>query len=61
MISFFKHYFTGEKYIGIFQSIILVIFFLTFFFIVFFILKKPKKYYREKIISILETEDKENN
>ncbi len=47
MISFFKQYFSTEKYIGIFQSIILILFLMTFFFILFFVFSKPKKYYEK--------------
>ncbi|WP_185856374.1 cytochrome oxidase [Blattabacterium cuenoti] len=47
MISFLKKYFSYEKDIGIFQSIILVLFFMTFFFILFFVFSRPKKYYEE--------------
>ncbi|AER40462.1 MAG: cytochrome oxidase [Flavobacteriales bacterium] len=57
MISFFKQYFTTEKYIGIFQSIMLVLFLFSFFFILFVVCSKSKKYYKK--ISILPLEGKE--
>ncbi|WP_185877027.1 cytochrome oxidase [Blattabacterium cuenoti] len=56
MISFLKHYFKGEKNIGIFQSIMLILFFLFFSLILFFIFSKPKKYYEE--ISFLPLNDR---
>ncbi|WP_185866210.1 CcoQ/FixQ family Cbb3-type cytochrome c oxidase assembly chaperone [Blattabacterium cuenoti] len=58
MISFFKKYFTEEKNVGIFQSIMLILFLLVFFFILFFVFSKPKKYYEEISLIPLEGEKK---
>ncbi|WP_185858718.1 cytochrome oxidase [Blattabacterium cuenoti] len=55
MISFLKQYFTEEKNVGIFQSIVLILFLLAFFIILFFVALKPKKYYKK--ISILPLEE----
>ncbi|WP_185869238.1 cytochrome oxidase [Blattabacterium cuenoti] len=51
MMGFFKKYFTEEKNVGIFQSIMLILFLLIFFLILFFIFSKPRNYY-EKISSL---------
>ncbi len=48
MISLLKNYFRKEKFIGIFQSILLLIFLLVFFIIIFYVLSKSKKYYKEE-------------
>lgn len=56
MISFFKQYFTGEKNIGIFQSVMLILFLLAFFFVIFFVFSKSKKYYDEISLVPLELE-----
>ncbi|WP_185858153.1 cytochrome oxidase [Blattabacterium cuenoti] len=58
MISFFKQYLTGEKNIGIFQSIMLILFFLSFFFIIFFVFSRSKKYYHKISLIPLEIEKK---
>jgi|GEM_PF-3376440 Cbb3-type cytochrome oxidase component FixQ. len=55
MISFLKQYFTGEKNIGIFQSIMLIVFLLAFFFIIFFVFSKSKRYYNK--ISLIPLEE----
>ncbi|QIK16764.1 cytochrome oxidase [Blattabacterium sp. DPU] len=57
MISFFKQYFTGEKNIGIFQSIMLILFLLSFFFVIFFVFSKSKKYYHEISLTPFELEE----
>ncbi|WP_185852351.1 cytochrome oxidase [Blattabacterium cuenoti] len=56
MISFFKQYFTGEKNIGIFQSVMLILFLLAFFFVIFFVFSKSKKYYHKISLIPLELE-----
>ncbi|WP_185861468.1 CcoQ/FixQ family Cbb3-type cytochrome c oxidase assembly chaperone [Blattabacterium cuenoti] len=62
MISFFKQYFTGEKNIGIFQSIMLILFLLIFFFVIFFVFSKSKEYYNKiSLIPLEELEEEEKN
>ncbi|WP_238783770.1 cytochrome oxidase [Blattabacterium cuenoti] len=55
-----KKYFTKDKNIGIFQSVILILFFLSFFFILFFVFSKSKKYFR-KISSLPLEENKDKS
>ncbi|WP_185867341.1 CcoQ/FixQ family Cbb3-type cytochrome c oxidase assembly chaperone [Blattabacterium cuenoti] len=56
MISFFKQYFTGEKNIGVFQSVMLILFLLAFFLVIFFVFSKSKKYYNKISLIPLELE-----
>ncbi|AEU09433.1 hypothetical protein BLBCPU_391 [Blattabacterium sp. (Cryptocercus punctulatus) str. Cpu] len=56
MINFLKQNFITEKYIGIFQSIMLILFFIAFLFILFLVFIKSGKYYKE--VSIIPLEGK---
>ncbi|AWU44375.1 cytochrome oxidase [Blattabacterium punctulatus] len=56
MINFLKQNFITEKYIGIFQSIMLILFFIVFLFILFLVFIKSEKYYKE--VSIIPLEGK---
>lgn len=58
MINFLKKYFSTEKFIGIFQSIMLILFLFAFFFILFFVFSKSKKYYQKISLLPLEKKDK---
>ncbi|WP_254044394.1 cytochrome oxidase [Blattabacterium sp. (Cryptocercus punctulatus) str. Cpu] len=51
-----KQNFITEKYIGIFQSIMLILFFIAFLFILFLVFIKSGKYYKE--VSIIPLEGK---